>query len=378
MLSSLPRRSGREAGGSIGATGCMRAPVKRSLHLHRSAANVIRSLRKPRGLTSLIDSTTSRDPANGGSAGPRGPVAAAVKPGDIEVRQVLIGEQSLQVAIRHGAGNQCPLLMFNGIGANWELAKPFLEALTHTTAIIFDVPGVGGSPVPSLPYRPSRLARLAAGLVAELGYSEIDVAGVSWGGGIAQQFAHQYPKMCRRLVLAATAPGFTMVPASPAVLWKMATPRRYTDKGYINRVAADIYGGAFRGDPSLIGRHAAAMHGARNLGYLYQLLAMSGWTSLPWLWSLPQSTLVLMGRDDPLVPPVNGHILAGLIPNAELRMIDDGHLFIVTRPAETAALIEAFLADASRQIEPSSPLSRMANWVRGLVSTSGERRPHQS
>src|SRR6478609_2966693 len=98
-------------------------------------------------------------------------------------------------------------LLFNGIGANWELAKPFLEALAHTTAIIFDVPGVGGSPVPSVPYRPSTLARLAAGLVAELGHSEIDVAGVSWGGGVAQQFAHQYPKLCRRLVLAATSPG---------------------------------------------------------------------------------------------------------------------------------------------------------------------------
>jgi poly(3-hydroxyalkanoate) depolymerase len=254
------------------------------------------------------------------------------------------------------------------------LAKPFLEALTGTTAIIFDVPGVGGSPRPLLPYRPSTLARLGAGLVAELGYAEIDVAGVSWGGGIAQQFAHQYPKLCRRLVLAATAPGFTMVPASPSVLWKMATPRRYTDKGYMKRVAADIYGGAFRDDPSLIGRHAAAMHAARNLGYLYQLLAMSGWTSLPWLWSLPQPTLVLMGRDDPLVPPVNGHILAGLIPNAELRMIDDGHLFIVTRPAETAALIEAFLVDASKQVDPSSPLSRMAGWVRDLIPTFGGRR----
>jgi pimeloyl-ACP methyl ester carboxylesterase len=171
-------------------------------------------------------------------------------------------------------------------------------------------------------------------------------------------------------VLAATAPGFTMVPASPSVLWKMATPRRYTDRDYMNRVAADIYGGAFRHDPSLIGGHAAAMHGARNLGYLYQLLAMSGWTSLPWLWSLPQPTLVLMGRDDPLVPPINGHILAGLIPNAELRMIDDGHLFIVTRPAETAAVIEAFLADASRQIASSSLLSRTANLLRNLVQTS--------
>jgi poly(3-hydroxyalkanoate) depolymerase len=304
--------------------------------------------------------------------------AIVATPGAIEARQVTIDGQLLQVAIRHGGGGGPPLLLFNGIGANWELAKPFLEALTSTTAIIFDVPGVGGSPRPLLPYRPSMLARLAAGLVAELGYAEIDVAGVSWGGGIAQQFAHQYPKLCRRLVLAATAPGFTMVPASPSVLWKMATPRRYADKDYMNRVAADIYGGAFRDDPSLIGRHAAAMHGARNLGYLYQLLAMSGWTSLPWLWSLPQETLVLMGRDDPLVPPINGHILAGLIPNAELRMIDDGHLFIVTRPVETAALIEAFLADASRQVEPSSPLSRMANRVRGLVSTFGGRRDVQA
>jgi poly(3-hydroxyalkanoate) depolymerase len=300
---------------------------------------------------------------------PKG-VNRAATPGEIEVRQIVISGQSLQVAIRHSSGTQPPLLLFNGIGANWELAKPFLEALTSTTAIIFDVPGVGGSPRPLLPYRPSTLARLAAALVAELGYTEIDVAGVSWGGGIAQQFAHQYPKLCRRLVLAATAPGFTMVPASPSVLWKMATPRRYTDKDYMNRIAADIYGGAFRHDPSLIGGHAAAMHGVRNLGYLYQLLAMSGWTSLPWLWSLPQPTLVLTGSDDPLVPPINGHILAGLIPNAELRMIDDGHLFIVTRPGETAAVIEAFLADASRQVAPSSLLSRTANRLRNLIPTS--------
>ncbi|HEY0910258.1 MAG TPA: alpha/beta fold hydrolase, partial [Bradyrhizobium sp.] len=137
---------------------------------------------------------------------PKG-VNLIVTPREIEVRQIVIGGQSLQVAIRHSSGQQQPpLLLFNGIGANWELAKPFLEALTNTTAIIFDVPGVGGSPRPLLPYRPSTLARLAAALMAELGYTEIDVAGVSWGGGIAQQFAHQYPKLCRRLVLAATAP----------------------------------------------------------------------------------------------------------------------------------------------------------------------------
>ncbi|MGY4317889.1 poly(3-hydroxyalkanoate) depolymerase [Bradyrhizobium sp. JR3.5] len=309
----------------------------------------------------MTDDLTSADEA--------GPSAAAQR-GTIETRQITIDGQLLQAAIRHGDGSGPPLLLFNGIGANWELAKPFLDALTGT-AIIFDVPGIGGSPRPAWPYRPSTLARLAAGLVAELGYAEVDVAGVSWGGGIAQQFAHQFPKRCRRLVLAATAPGFTMVPASPSVLWKMATPRRYTDKGYMKTIAAEIYGGAFRDDPSLIGRHAAAMHGARSMGYFYQLLAMTGWTSLPWLWSLPQPTLILMGSDDPLVPPVNGQIMASLIPNAELRLIDDGHLFMVTRPKETADLIEAFLADESRQAVSSSLLSRTTSYFRDLVPTSG-------
>jgi poly(3-hydroxyalkanoate) depolymerase len=332
-----------------------------------SAANAIPPLLQLQGPTSLTDNLT-----NGGPANP----AANEKPGEIVARQIAIDGQLIEVAVRHGRGQQPPLLLFNGIGANWELAKPFLEALTSTTALIFDVPGVGGSPRPLLPYRPSTLARLAAGLIAELGYAEIDVAGVSWGGAIAQQFAHQYPKLCRRLVLAATAAGVTMVPASPSVLWKMATPRRYTDKDYMNRIAADLYGGTFRNDPLLIDRHASAMHGARNLGYLYQLLAVAGWTSLPWLRSLPQPTLVLMGSDDPLFPPINGHILAGLIPNAELRMIDDGHLFMVTRPAETAALIEAFLADEYRQVEPSSLLSRMASWIGDLASTSEGGRHH--
>ena len=282
--------------------------------------------------------------ANGESAGRRD-----AEPGEIKVRQISIRGQSLRVAVRHGHGTagRPPLLLFNGVGANWELAKPFLDALTDTTAIIFDVPGVGGSPPPAVPYRPSTLARLAADLVAELNFSEIDVAGVSWGGGIAQQFAHLYSTLCRRLVLAATSPGAIMVPARPSVLWKMATPRRYTDKDYMDRVAPEIYGGAFRENPSLIGSHASAMHGARNLGYFYQLLAMTGWTSLPWLWSLPQPTLVLMGSDDPLVPVINGRILARLIPNATLRLIDDGHLFMVTQPGETAATIEAFLASQS-------------------------------
>jgi poly(3-hydroxyalkanoate) depolymerase len=264
---------------------------------------------------------------------------------DIDVQMIEVGGQQLQVAIKRGPKGRPPLLVFNGIGANWELAKPFLTALKQTEAIIFDVPGVGGSRLPSLPYRPSTLARLAMSLVEKLGHEQVDVAGVSWGGVLAQQFAHQYDKACRKLVLAATSPGTIMVPGRPSVLWKLATPRRYFDRGFMRNIASSIYGGDFRRDPQLIVKYAQAMSGANGLGYFYQLLAMTGWTSLPWLWLLKQPTLVMAGTDDPIVPLVNGRVLARLIPNARLETIDDGHLFMVTRPDETAAIIEAFLVE---------------------------------
>lgn len=263
----------------------------------------------------------------------------------LDVRMIDVEGQMLRVGVREGPAGKPPLLMLNGIGANLEFGAPFIGALKDTGAIIFDVPGVGGSPMPALPYRPSTLARMAKRLVRTLGHEVVDVSGVSWGGGMAQQFAWQYPRMCRRLVLAATAPGWTMVPGSPSVLSKMASVRRYTDAGYMRSIAADIYGGAFRTDPTLIGRYASAMKGATNGGYALQLLAMTGWTSLPWLWRLKQPTLVMAGTDDPLVPVVNARLLARLIPRARLELIDDGHLFLVTQPEACAAMIEAFLAE---------------------------------
>ena len=73
--------------------------------------------------------------------------------------------------------------------------------------------------------------------------------GISWGGGVAQHFAAVQRARCRRLVLVSTATGALMVPAKPSVLAKMVTPRRYTDRGYLEQIAADLYGGSARTDP---------------------------------------------------------------------------------------------------------------------------------
>lgn len=261
-----------------------------------------------------------------------------------QIRMIQVGDQSLRVAVKAGPKGKPPLLMFNGIGANLELAAPFFEALSDTEAVIFDVPGIGGSPAPTIPYIPYTLAKLARQLAEQLGYDQVDVSGVSWGGGLAQQFAFQNPTFCRKLILVATSPGIIMVPGAPSVLSKMASPKRYMDKGYMHSIAAEIYGGAFRKDPDLIFKHAAAMRGTSQYGYFLQLLAMSGWTSLPWLWTLKQETLILSGTDDPLIPVINAQILAMMIPKARLELVDDGHLFVVTDPVTSARRVEKFLA----------------------------------
>jgi pimeloyl-ACP methyl ester carboxylesterase len=79
-------------------------------------------------------------------------------------------------------------------------------------------------------------------------------------------------------------------------------------------------------------------------GYLYQLLAGVGWTSLPALPLIRQPTLVLAGNDDPIIPLVNARLMTRLLPNASLYVFDDGHLGLVTRANELAPIIAKFLA----------------------------------
>jgi poly(3-hydroxyalkanoate) depolymerase len=251
--------------------------------------------------------------------------------------------QTLRVGVCPGDPGRPPLLIFNGIGANIELAQPFLDALAGPETIVFDAPGVGGSPAPALPYRPWMLARLSARLLDQLGHERVDVLGVSWGGALAQQFAFQHPGRCRRLVLAATSPGHLMVPGKLTALLKMASPRRYKDAEYMQRIAGDIYGGTFRSAPELVREHLRHVRWSSDYGYYLQLLAGLGWSSLPWLRLLRQPTLVMAGTDDPLVPTLNARILARLIPDARLVTLDDGHLFLVTSAPESARIVADFL-----------------------------------
>jgi poly(3-hydroxyalkanoate) depolymerase len=270
------------------------------------------------------------------------------------MRILSVGGRTLRVLVRDGTAGRTPLLLCNGIGASLELLQPFVDALDRRRPVIrFDMPGVGGSPSSVKPYHLFTLPSLLAGLLDQLGYAQADVLGISWGGGLAQQFALSKPDRVRRLVLVATAPGALMVPGHPRVLLRMLSPRRHRHPGYAARIAGELYGGSARQDP-LVARdllHATTRLGPAS-GYYYQLLAAWGWTSLPWLPKLRPPTLILAGDDDPIIPVINARIMQRLIPNCELHVYRGGHLELAADAGRLAVAVEEFL-DADRTPEES-------------------------
>jgi len=254
----------------------------------------------------------------------------------------------IRVSLRDGNTTECartPLVLCSGIGASFDLLQPFVDALDPAIPVVrFDVPGVGGSPLPPAPYNYPGLALILGRVLTKLHIDEVDVLGISWGGGLAQQFAFQNPRRVRRVVLASTATGMLMVPGRPTVLSKMITPRRYRDPAYAARIAGSIYGGTARVKPGAA-RHALhdqSRVGSRR-GYLLQLLAGAGWTSLPFLPLIRQPVLVLAGDDDPIIPLANARIMTRLLPRGHMHVYPDGHLGLITRSAELAPVVENFL-----------------------------------
>jgi poly(3-hydroxyoctanoate) depolymerase len=277
--------------------------------------------------------------------------------GHTEHAYLRLGPHRVRVEI---AGNGPPLLLIMGLGGNLEMWRPLRAMLPDRQLIAFDAPGTGGSSTPSLPLTIPDHAALASRLLRQLGYEQVDVLGVSWGGVVAQQLAIARRRRVRRLILASTVPGVTAVPGRPWVLGRMLTPMRYYSRSYFEKVAPTIYGGRARRDPAYL-QSEAPLRLARPpslRGYLGQILAISTFTTLPLLPRIKAPTLIVTGDDDPLVPLVNARVMANLIPDARLHVVrGGGHLVLFDTPAEVGAVLRSFLDEPDPEIDDGDPPS---------------------
>lgn len=275
-----------------------------------------------------------------GSGAPR----SAARVETVDVATPALGRLRLRVSCE-GAGE--PLLLVMGLGGGIDMWRPLIDELTGVETIAVDGPGIGESTTPLRPLTMLELADVYAGLVRALGLDAVSVLGFSFGGAVAQQLAISSPALVRSLVLAGTGPGLGGVPGDPAALAELCSPWRYYSPRHLRRIAPLVYGGRTARDPEVLRRRERErLHAAPSyFGYLWQLAALTGWSSLPSLHRIHAPTLVLTGDEDPVFPVANAEMLARGIAGARLEVVrGGGHLFVLDSAPDVAPLVSAFLA----------------------------------
>ncbi|TPG32847.1 alpha/beta fold hydrolase [Mycolicibacterium hodleri] len=222
----------------------------------------------------------------------------------------MLSIHGLQIALRtRGSGD--PVLLLNGLARPMESWDHFADTLGDRTVITFDGPGVGLSGTPVLPHSMPMLADVAARVLDAVGVEKADVVGYSHGGAVAQQFAVGHPTRVNKLVLMSTTCGVGAVPGrSREVMPSLLNPRRGIRWP--------------RADP---------------LGLLWQLAAISTWSSIPMLGRIDAPTLLICGEQDRVVPLANSSLIAARIRNARLVTIQAGHDLQMPGPAAAAGRI---------------------------------------
>jgi pimeloyl-ACP methyl ester carboxylesterase len=280
-----------------------------------------------------------------------------VDPEADHTRFLRMGDLRLRV-LHTNPGEGRPLLLINGIGAPIEMWQPFVEQLDDRELIRIDLPGCGLSSAPRRPLRIRELASVLTRVMDALDVRRPDVLGYSFGGVVAQELAHRFPNRVDKLVLCSTVAGTPGAVPHPLVTAMMLNPLRYYDRRAAEIMIPFIAGGRTARDRKRLRADVARRqsHPPSFLGYAYQLVAVSTFSSWPWLHRLPHRTLVLHGRGDPVSPPLNARMIAATMRNARLHIIPDGgHLVLLDDPTQAAPPILEFLDEDARPRSPARP-----------------------
>lgn len=262
--------------------------------------------------------------------------------------RVRAGEVELDVE-RGGEGPPLLLIMgMSGTALHW--GEELLEELRRDFDVIaFDNRGVGASTRLDGEVTIRQMAADAAALLGALEIDSADVLGISMGGMIAQELALAHPELVRTLTLGCTysgGEGSSVAPQETVALLgeaMMSGDRaRAVRAGWEVNVsapfAADLQ--AWNAFAAIAERRAVAVPVV-----LAQMQAIAGHDTSARLPSLRLPTLVIHGTEDRMLPVSNGHMIAELIPDSRLEILDGvGHLFFWEEPQRTAELVRAHTA----------------------------------
>jgi len=222
-------------------------------------------------------------------------------------------------------GGGSPLVLVHGLAGSWRWWRPVLPTLAERhTVLLVDLPGFGGLPL-ARPFALDPAVEWLAGWSDAVEIVPADVVGHSLGALLCARLAARHPDKVRKLVLVAPAglPGRTALGTTGPLLRALLASRP--------RFLALLLRDAARSGPVTIAAAALA------------LLAADARSDLA---AVSAQTLVLLGRNDHLVPLAHGEELARALPDARVRRLDTGHVPMVERPAEFSCELLRFLAES--------------------------------
>lgn len=240
-----------------------------------------------------------------------------------------VGELSVWYE-RRGEGP--PVLFISGSGGDLRTKPNVFDGPLGRgfDLLAYDQRGLGQTSVPEPPYTMAQYGDDAAGLLDRVGWDRCAVVGVSFGGMVAQELAIRHPDRVSRLVLCCTSSGGAGAPSYPL--------HTLIDLPEDERVAIQLgisdtrYGAEWQAaNPEAAEKIFATMRTGQPPadGYRHQLEARSHHDTFDRLDRVTAPTLVAAGRHDGIAPVANSEALAARIPDAELRVYEGGHLFLL-------------------------------------------------
>lgn len=289
----------------------------------------------------------------------------------MEVRQATI--HGRRVAYRV-AGDGPAVVLIHGMAGTSETWLPIMPRLTGSGTILApDLPGHGASANPSGDYSLGALAASIRDLLVTLGHNRATIVGHSLGGGVAMQFAYQFPERCERLALVSSG-GLgrevsrllraLALPGSEYLLAVGCAPR-VVDAGtavvgWLGKLglrpvpaAADVW----RSYSSLGNREARAAF-IRTLRTVVDVggQRVSARDRLYLTAGMP--TLIVWGDRDPFIPVAHAHAAHEAMPGSRLEIFDgSGHYPHCDAPERFAALIAEFIGSTTPAAIPADRLS---------------------
>jgi pimeloyl-ACP methyl ester carboxylesterase len=251
----------------------------------------------------------------------------------------------MAIAVNQGAkiywdevGEGDPLLLIMGLGypsCAWHRTRPVLSIKYKTIAL--DNRGVGRSNKPPGPYSIALMASDAAAVLDAAAVDSAHVFGISMGGMIAQEFALQYPKRVRSLILGCTAAGGpNAVRAEPEAIQMLMSRSRMTPEEAAQAAVPFIYHPATPRELIVEDLENRRPWFVSQESYNAQLQGVLAFESYSRLSQISSPTLVIHGESDRLVPPENGKVIAEKIAGAKLILLTHASHIFTTDQTEAA------------------------------------------